>query len=75
MVEVGIERAQRWGWPNTYTYSKALAERLVHAARDDLGPVTTVRPAVVESSLKYPFPGWNQGINTSAPLVGDRYTT
>lgn len=78
LVEVGIERAQRWGWPNTYTYSKALAERLVHAARDDLGPVTTVRPAVVESALAYPFPGWNQGINTSAPLVwmtaqGTRY--
>ena len=32
LVEIGIERSQRWGWPNTYTYSKALAERLVHAA-------------------------------------------
>ncbi len=69
LMEIGIERAQRWGWPNTYTYSKALAERLVHAADDELGCVTTVRPAIVESSLSYPFPGWNQGINTSAPLV------
>ncbi len=78
LVEVGIERAQRWGWPNTYTYSKALAERLVHAAQHELACVTTVRPAVVESALAYPFPGWNQGINTSAPLVwmtaqGQRY--
>ena len=69
LVEVGIERAQRWGWPNTYTYSKALAERLVHEAESELGPVTTVRPAVVESAIAFPFPGWNQGINTSAPLV------
>lgn len=78
MVEVGIERARRWGWPNTYTYSKALAERLVHEASGDLGAVATVRPAVVESAVGYPFPGWNQGINTSAPLVwmtaqGQRY--
>jgi long-chain acyl-CoA synthetase len=28
-----------------------------------------VRPAIVESSLAYPFPGWNEGFTTSAPLV------
>jgi long-chain acyl-CoA synthetase len=28
-----------------------------------------VRPAIVESALKYPFPGWNEGMNTSAPLA------
>lgn len=78
MVEVGLERANAWGWPNTYTYTKALAERVVWAARGDLGPVTIVRPAVVESAMRFPFPGWNQGVNTSAPLVwmtaqGQRY--
>jgi long-chain acyl-CoA synthetase len=77
LVEAGIERANAWGWPNTYTYTKALAERLVDAA-EGLGPKAIVRPAVVESALRYPFPGWNQGINTSAPLVwmnanGTRY--
>jgi long-chain acyl-CoA synthetase len=24
---------------------------------------------VVESTNEYPFPGWNEGINTSAPLI------
>ena len=53
-------------------------ERVVDAAKGDLGPVSIVRPAVVESAMVYPFPGWNQGINTSAPLVwmtsqGTRY--
>jgi long-chain acyl-CoA synthetase len=77
LIEAGVERGQAWGWPNTYTYTKALAERLVHGAQG-LGPRTIVRPAVVESALRYPFPGWNQGINTSAPLVwmnanGQRY--
>ncbi|CAN0570558.1 unnamed protein product, partial [Laminaria digitata] len=28
-----------------------------------------VRPAIVESALEYPFPGWNEGMNTSAPLA------
>src|SRR5262249_2385087 len=28
-----------------------------------------VRPAIVESALAYPFPGWNEGFTTSAPLV------
>src|SRR5205823_7595430 len=28
-----------------------------------------VRPAIVESSIRYPFPGWNEGFTTSAPLA------
>jgi hypothetical protein len=27
------------------------------------------RPAIVESAIEYPFPGWNEGFNTSGPLV------
>ena len=30
---------------------------------------TIVRPAVVESAVRYPFPGWNEGFNTTAPLM------
>ena len=28
-----------------------------------------MRPAIVESSMQFPFPGWNEGFTTSAPLV------
>ncbi|HEY3493375.1 MAG TPA: AMP-binding protein [Polyangiaceae bacterium] len=66
LAEMGMERAQFWGFPNTYTYTKAIGEQI--AARSGL-PFTIVRPAIVESSLRYPFPGWNEGINTSAPLI------
>ncbi len=65
---VGRERAQKWGWPNTYSYTKSLGEQLVLANRDTL-EVAVVRPAVIESALRDPFPGWNQGVNTSAPLT------
>jgi long-chain acyl-CoA synthetase len=66
LAEMGTERAQFWGFPNTYTYTKAIGEQI--AARSGL-PFTIVRPAIVESTCEYPFPGWNEGINTSAPLI------
>ena len=68
LKDVGRERAQKWGWPNTYSYTKSLGEQLVLANRETLD-VSVVRPAVIESALRDPFPGWNQGVNTSAPLT------
>jgi long-chain acyl-CoA synthetase len=68
LKDVGRKRAQSWGWPNTYSYTKSLGEQLVLATRTTLD-VTVVRPAVIESALRDPFPGWNQGVNTSAPLT------
>ncbi|HSZ22817.1 MAG TPA: AMP-binding protein, partial [Candidatus Sulfotelmatobacter sp.] len=68
LKEVGRKRAQTWGWPNTYSYTKSLGEQLVLANRDTLN-VTVVRPAIIESAMRDPFPGWNQGVNTSAPLT------
>ena len=68
LKEVGKARALSWGWPNTYSYTKSLGEQLVFAQRHNMN-VTVVRPAVIESALADPFPGWNQGVNTSAPLT------
>jgi len=67
LQDVGRERALAWGWPNTYSYSKSLGEQLVLGAHDLTA--TVVRPSVIESALKDPLPGWNQGVNTSAPLT------
>ena len=66
LAEMGMERAQFWGFPNTYTYTKAIGEQIAASAGLDFA---IVRPAVVESTLSFPFPGWNEGINTSAPLI------
>src|SRR5262249_47589439 len=65
--EGGMQRAEQWGWMNTYTYTKSMGEQLI-AATPDL-TYAIVRPAIVESSLRFPFPGWNEGFTTSAPLV------
>ena len=63
----GKERATRLGWPNTYTYTKSLAESLIAKHGEGL-PIAIVRPSIVETSVAKPFRGWNEGINTSAAL-------
>ena len=66
LVEAGVERATHWGWPNIYTYTKSLGEQII--ARSGV-PFAIVRPACCESTVSYPFPSWNEGISTSAPLI------
>jgi long-chain acyl-CoA synthetase len=66
LVEAGVERATHWGWPNVYTYTKSIGEQII--ARSGL-TYTIARPACCESTVEFPFPGWNEGIGTSAPIV------
>ena len=67
LTEEGKRRALELGWPNTYTYTKSLAESLIAKYGAGL-PIAIVRPAIVETSVAKPFRGWNEGINTSASL-------
>ncbi|MCA1631757.1 MAG: AMP-binding protein [Acidobacteria bacterium] len=67
LTDLGIERAEWWGWPNIYTYTKSLGEQLV--AMEDSIVRSIVRPSIVESAEKFPFPGWNEGFTTTAPLI------
>ena len=67
LARAGTRRARRLGWPNTYTFTKSLAESLL-ATRGAGLPIAVVRPSIVETSIGHPFRGWNEGINTSAPL-------
>ncbi|MBX3191041.1 MAG: AMP-binding protein [Labilithrix sp.] len=66
LVEAGLERATHWGWPNIYTYTKSIGEQII--ARAGI-PFTIARPACCESTIEFPFPGWNEGIGTSAPII------
>jgi thioester reductase-like protein/1-acyl-sn-glycerol-3-phosphate acyltransferase len=45
------------GHPNTYTFTKCLAERLLVERREDV-PLTLLRPSVVSACRRRPFPGW-----------------
>ncbi|MBX2797368.1 MAG: SDR family oxidoreductase [Myxococcales bacterium] len=66
-VQLGMDRARSWGWPNIYTYTKGLAEHALSSMPDlDL---TIVRPSIVECARALPFAGWNEGLNTAGPLA------
>lgn len=67
LTDLGVERAAWWGWPNIYTYTKSLGEQLVAAEPNMVRSI--VRPSIVESALSYPFPGWNEGFTTTAPII------
>ncbi len=67
LIEAGMRRAREFGWPNTYTFTKSVSESLI--ARIGAGlPIAVVRPSIVETSTHDPFEGWNEGVNTSAPI-------
>ena len=67
VTRAGTRRARHLGWPNTYTFTKSLGESLLMTRGAGL-PIAIVRPSIVETSTDEPFRGWNEGINTSAPL-------
>ncbi|QQS47385.1 MAG: SDR family oxidoreductase [Acidobacteriota bacterium] len=67
LTEAGMRRGQEFGWPNTYTFTKSIAESLLLPAAAEF-PIAIVRPSIVETSTHDPFEGWNEGVNTSAPL-------
>ncbi|XP_068986761.1 putative fatty acyl-CoA reductase CG5065 [Bombus flavifrons] len=57
-----IEKGILETYPNTYTFSKNLAEQIVTSKCKDL-PVAIVRPSIVGASLEEPCPGWIENIS------------
>ncbi|OIW08507.1 hypothetical protein TanjilG_03183 [Lupinus angustifolius] len=61
MKDLGMTRAKKYGWPNTYVFTKAMGEMLVEELRGNLS-IVIVRPSIVTGTFKEPFPGWAEGI-------------
>ncbi|KAM3324966.1 fatty acyl-CoA reductase 2, chloroplastic [Capsicum chacoense] len=68
MKDLGLERAKLYGWQDTYTFTKAIGEMLINSMRDEI-PILILRPSIIISSYKEPFPGWIQGFRTIDPLI------
>ena len=68
LVERGNERARALGWQDVYTFTKSLAERRVLEERGPL-PLVILRPAIIESSIAEPHPGWIQGSRMADPII------
>lgn len=56
-------------WPNTYTYTKAIAESLVVKECQDKIPCSIVRPAIVGASYSQPVPGWIDNYNAATGIL------
>ena len=68
LVAAGTERARSLGWTDVYTFAKAMGEAVVADLCPDM-QVSIVRPAIVESSLRYPHPGWIEGFKMADPII------
>ena len=70
LVQYGRARAQTLGWPDNYTFTKAIGERAVEALAAEHGaPLSIVRPSIIESSYAHPFPGWIEGFKMAEPII------
>ncbi|XP_023673586.1 fatty acyl-CoA reductase 1-like isoform X2 [Paramormyrops kingsleyae] len=49
-------------WPNTYTFTKALAESIVNQHGEKFN-TAIVRPSIIVASWREPFPGWIDNLN------------
>ncbi|XP_011297735.1 putative fatty acyl-CoA reductase CG5065 [Fopius arisanus] len=56
------------GRPNTYTFTKALAETMLQGESGSL-PVAIVRPSIVLSSLREPVAGWVDNLNGPTGII------
>ena len=67
LVDYGRARAQSLGWPDVYTFTKALGER---AAEEMWGGTAVDRPAGDRRELAAPpVPGWIDGYKMADPLI------
>lgn len=70
LVEYGRTRAQSLGWTDIYTFTKALGERVAEQKWAGGGHrLSVVRPSIIESALRHPYPGWIDGYKVADPLI------
>ncbi|KAI3981149.1 hypothetical protein MKX01_032289 [Papaver californicum] len=68
MENLGIQRARAFGWPNTYVFTKAMGEMLIGKYGGNV-PIVIIRPTIITSTYKEPFPGWSEGVRTIDSFV------
>lgn len=70
LVDLGRTRAQSLGWTDIYTFTKAMGERVAEDLWQGNGHrLSVVRPAIIESALRHPQPGWIDGYKVADPLI------
>ncbi|AAZ13428.1 Male sterility protein, putative [Trypanosoma equiperdum] len=65
---VGRDLLKKYGFPNTYTFTKFIGEQLLNENKGNC-PLVIVRPSIVGCSLKEPFPGWVDALTAAGGLI------
>ncbi|XP_052749063.1 putative fatty acyl-CoA reductase CG5065 isoform X2 [Galleria mellonella] len=55
--------------PNTYTFTKAMAEFAVQQHGNKGYSIAIFRPTIVISAVKHPFPGWIENLNGPSGVI------
>lgn len=69
LVDFGRTRAESLGWTDVYTLTKAFAERVAEERWGAAHRLTVLRPSIIESALRHPYPGWIDGFKVADPLI------
>ncbi|KAJ9450143.1 hypothetical protein DIPPA_21490 [Diplonema papillatum] len=57
LTEKTPQLLKKYGYPNTYTFTKRITEHLLNQNRGSV-PMCITRPSIIGSSVVEPFPGW-----------------
>lgn len=68
LVDLGIREANRYGWSDTYTFTKWLGEQLLMKALNGRS-LTILRPSIIESALAEPAAGWIEGVKVADAII------
>ncbi|HUN54847.1 MAG TPA: fatty acyl-CoA reductase [Smithella sp.] len=68
LVELGAKESHRFGWNDTYTFTKWIGEQVITEALRG-STLTIVRPAIIESTYQEPVPGWVEGVKVADAII------
>jgi nucleoside-diphosphate-sugar epimerase len=68
LVNLGVKESNRYGWNDTYSFTKWLGEQIIMEALQD-STLTIVRPAIIESTYQEPVPGWVEGVKVADAII------
>ncbi|UZE97151.1 fatty acyl-CoA reductase [Alkalimarinus alittae] len=68
LIDLGIAEANRLGWNDTYTFTKWMGEQILRKTLQETA-LTLLRPAIVESTLIGPVPGWIEGVKVADAIL------
>lgn len=68
LIELGAQTANKFGWNDTYTFTKWMAEQLLfHRLKGKT--LTVLRPSIIESTYQEPVGGWIEGVKVADAMI------